>query len=310
MANPVIVFGSINMDLVARVPRLPAPGETLLGRDFLTVPGGKGANQAVAIARLGISTTMVGRVGSDQFGAALLNGLKAAKIQTKDVLIDTSVSSGVALIAVDDRSENQIIVIAGANGNLNESDVARLIPHLSSATALLLQLEIPLATVKLAAQAAKKAGVTVILDPAPASEIPADLYPLIDIITPNSVEAEQLVGFAIESSSLTSEAASILQKRGVKTVILKLGAKGGFCATPEESFFFPAFGVEAIDTVAAGDAFNGGLAAALAEGHSIREAVTWGAATGALSTTKSGAQSSLPDRAQVMRLIEGMRDEG
>jgi len=308
MADPVIVFGSINMDLVARVPRLPTPGETLLGQNFSTVPGGKGANQAVAIARLGIPTIMIGRVGGDQFGEELLNELKAAKIQTKDVLVDTSVSSGVALIAVDDRSENQIIVIAGVNGNVNEIDVARLIPHLSSATALLLQLEIPIATVKLAAQAAKKADVTVILDPAPAAEIPADLYPLIDIITPNSVEAEQLVGFPIDSPSLTSEAASILQKRGVKTVIIKLGAKGGFCATPEEAFFFPAFEVEAIDTVAAGDAFNGGLAAALAEGYSIREAVTWGAATGALSTTRLGAQSSLPDREQVMKMVR--RDEG
>ncbi|KAM3092260.1 ribokinase [Phormidesmis sp. 146-12] len=308
MADPVIVFGSINMDLVARVPRLPIPGETLLGQGFSTVPGGKGANQAVAIARLGIPAIMVGRVGGDQFGENLLNGLKAAKIQTEDVLTDTSVSSGVALIAVDDRSENQIIVIAGANGNVNEEDVTRLIPHLSHATALLLQLEIPIAAVKLAAQAAKKAGVTVILDPAPASEIPLDLYPLIDIITPNAVEAEQLVGFPIDSPSLTSEAASVLQKRGVKTVILKLGAKGGFCATSEEAFFFPAFEVEAIDTVAAGDAFNGGLAAALAEGHSIREAVTWGAATGALSTTKSGAQGALPDREEVMKLMG--RDEG
>ncbi|KAM3116355.1 ribokinase [Phormidesmis sp. 146-33] len=308
MADPVIVFGSINMDLVARVPRLPIPGETLLGQGFSTVPGGKGANQAVAIARLGIPAIMVGRVGGDQFGENLLNELKAAKIQTEDVSTDTSVSSGVALIAVDDRSENQIIVIAGANGNVNEEDVTRLIPHLSHATALLLQLEIPIAAVKLAAQAAKKAGVTVILDPAPASEIPLDLYPLIDIITPNAVEAEQLVGFPIDSPSLTSEAASVLQKRGVKTVILKLGAKGGFCATSEEAFFFPAFEVEAIDTVAAGDAFNGGLAAALAEGHSIREAVTWGAATGALSTTKSGAQGALPDREEVMKLMG--RDEG
>ncbi|KAM3097371.1 ribokinase [Phormidesmis sp. 146-35] len=308
MADPVIVFGSINMDLVARVPRLPIPGETLLGQGFSTVPGGKGANQAVAIVRLGIPAIMVGRVGGDQFGENLLNGLKAAKIQTEDVSTDTSVSSGMALIAVDDRSENQIIVIAGANGNVNEEDVTRLIPHLSHATALLLQLEIPIAAVKLAAQAAKKAGVTVILDPAPASEIPLDLYPLIDIITPNAVEAEQLVGFPIDSPSLTSEAASVLQKRGVKTVILKLGAKGGFCATSEEAFFFPAFEVEAIDTVAAGDAFNGGLAAALAEGHSIREAVTWGAATGALSTTKSGAQGALPDREEVMKLMG--RDEG
>jgi ribokinase len=145
----------------------------------------------------------------------------------------------------------------------------------------------------------------VILDPAPArSDIPSDLYPLIDIITPNIVEVEQLVGFPVESPALTSEAASLLQQRGVKTVLIKLGENGGFCATPDEAFFFPVFRVEAIDTVAAGDAFNGGLAAALAEGYSIREAVTWGAAAGALSATKSGAQSSLPDRQALMEFLE------
>ncbi|NJR48727.1 MAG: ribokinase [Leptolyngbyaceae cyanobacterium CSU_1_3] len=305
MADSAIVFGSINLDLVARTPRLPRAGETLLGHSFSTIPGGKGANQAVAIARLGISTTMVGRVGGDQFGQQLLSSLQAEKVHIEDVLIDNSASSGVAMIAVDDRSENHIIVIAGANGNVNDDDIERLIPHLTPGSLLLLQLEIPLAVIRLAAQAAKTAGAMVILDPAPArSDIPSDLYPLIDIITPNIVEVEQLVGFPVESPSLTSEAASVLQQRGVKTVLIKLGENGGFCATPEEAFFFPVFRVEAIDTVAAGDAFNGGLAAALAEGYSIREAVTWGAAAGALSATKSGAQSSLPDRQTLMEFLE------
>ena len=300
----VVVFGSINMDLVAKTPYLPRPGETLTGHSFSTVPGGKGANQAVAIARLNTPTVMIGRVGSDSFGQELLQSLRSAKIQIEDVLVDDAASSGVALVAVDDDGENTIIVIAGANGRVNDSDIERLSPRLTGANSLLLQLEIPIAAVKAAAQAAQKAGVRVILDPAPArSDLPIDLYPLIDILTPNAIEAEQLVGFPIESPALVAEAATVLQQRGVKTVVIKLGAKGGFCATPNEAFFFPAFRVTAIDTVAAGDAFNGGLAAALAEGLSLREAVTWGAATGALAASQSGAQSSLPDRATLITFL-------
>ena len=300
----VVVFGSINMDLVAKTPYLPRPGETLTGHSFSTVPGGKGANQAVAIARLNTPTVMIGRVGSDSFGQELLQSLRSAKIQIEDVLVDDAASSGVALVAVDDDGENTIIVIAGANGRVNDSDIERLSPRLTGANSLLLQLEIPIAAVKAAAQAAQKAGVRVILDPAPArSDLPIDLYPLIDILTPNAIEAEQLVGFPIESPALVAEAATVLQQRGVKTVVIKLGAKGGFCATPNEAFFFPAFRVTAIDTVAAGDAFNGGLAAALAEGLSLREAVTWGAAAGALAASQSGAQSSLPNRATLITFL-------
>ncbi len=301
----VVVFGSINMDLVANAPRLPAPGETLMGHQFSTVPGGKGANQAVAIARLNIPTTLIGRVGSDRFGQELLQSLQSSNVQTENILVDDSVSSGVALIAVDNQGENTIIVIPGANGQVNESDVERLSVHLTRANSLLLQLEIPIAAVKAAAQAAKKLGVRVILDPAPASsQLPTDLYPLIDILTPNEVETAQLVGFPIESPALVAEAATVLQQRGVHTVVIKLGAKGGFCATPDEAFFFPAFQVDAIDTVAAGDAFNGGLAAALAAGKPLREAMTWGAAAGALATTKSEAQASLPDLATLITFLE------
>jgi ribokinase len=291
----VIVFGSINMDLVVRTPRLPVAGETLHGHDFSITAGGKGANQAVAVARLGIPTQMVGRVGNDNFGNALLTSLHAAEVKTDQLLVDT-VSSGVAVIAVDDAGENNIIIVAGANGQVNESDVARLCTLLPNAAALLLQLEIPLAAVMAAAQAAQQAGVPAILDPAPAQDIPAALYPLIDILTPNEVEASQLVGFAVNSPETAQRAAAELQRRGACTVIVKLGAKGVVCATTVETFFVPAFAVEAIDTVAAGDAFNGALAAALAEGRSLREAVLWGAGAGALSATKAGAQPSLPER--------------
>lgn len=305
--NPahVIVFGSMNMDLVARTPKLPVPGETLLGYSFATIPGGKGANQAVAVARLKVPTTMIGRVGSDEFGQTLLAKLQADDVNTADVLVDETISSGVAMIAVDDQSENHIIVIPGANGQVDESDVDRVTRHLPGAAALLLQFEIPLTAVLAAANTAHQAGVRVILDPAPArSDIPAELYASVNIITPNAVEATQLVGFPVHDPATAAQAATVLQQRGVESVVIKLGATGVFCATPEESFFVPAFAVKAVDTVAAGDAFNGGMAAALADGLSLRQSVTWGAATGALSATKAGAQSSLPDRATVEAFLK------
>ena len=292
----IIVFGSINMDLVTKTPRLPVAGETLTGHEFFTAGGGKGANQAVAAARLGISTQMVGRLGNDDFGRQLLRHLQAAGVQTDGVLVDETTSSGVAVITVDDAGENNIIIIAGANGRLNETDVERLRSRLPGAAALLMQLEIPMATVQLAAQAAHSAGVPVILDPAPAQDIPDELYPLIDIITPNQLEASQLVGFPVDGQEAAYQASAELQQRGVSTVIVKLGDRGVFCATAEETFFVPAFSIQAVDTVAAGDAFNGALAVALAEGRLLREAVVWGAAAGALSATKAGAQPSLPER--------------
>ena len=303
--KPVIVFGSINMDLVTRTPRLPLAGETLQGYEFFTAAGGKGANQAVAAARLGISTQMVGRVGNDDFGPQLRDGLQAAGVHTDQVLLDDNASSGVAVIAVDDAGENNIIIIAGANGRVNQEDVERLTDLLPNAAALLLQLEVPIPAVLIAAQAAQKASVPVILDPAPAREdIPAELYSLVDIITPNEVEATQLVGFPVDGQETASQAAAELRQRGIGTVIIKLGAQGVFCVTGSETFFVPAFSVQAVDTVAAGDAFNGGLATALAEGLPLRQAILWGAAAGALSATKVGAQPSLPDRETFRRFLK------
>jgi ribokinase len=212
-------------------------------------------------------------------------------------LVDQAASSGVAVITVDDAGENNIIIVAGTNGRVNHQDIDRLTDLLPGAAALLLQLEIPLPAVIAAAQAARRAGVSVILDPAPAKgDIPPELYPLVDIITPNEIEASQLVGFPVDGQEAAAKASVELRQRGVGSVIVKLGDRGVFCATGEETFFVPAFSVQAVDTVAAGDAFNGGLAAALAEGRSLREAVVWGAAAGAISATKAGAQPSLPDR--------------
>ncbi|WP_414754889.1 ribokinase [Anabaena sp. CCY 9910] len=304
----IIVFGSINIDLVATAPKLPIAGETLLGEDFFKVPGGKGANQAVAVAKLGVPTQMVGRVGADGFGAELMENLQNAGVQTDNIFVDETASSGVAMITVAHDGENQIVVIPGANGRINQADVERLSYILPTATALLLQLEIPITAVIAAAQAARSNNITVILDPAPApSDLPAELYPLVDIITPNEVEAGQLVGFPVDGEKAARKAAGVLLQRGVKSAIVKLGAKGVVCATDKETFFVPAFFVDTVDTVAAGDAFNGGLATALYSGLSLHQAVIWGAAAGALAATKLGAQTSLPDK---LTLEAFLKDRG
>ncbi len=305
MTNKVIVFGSINMDLVVKTPRLPIPGETLLGDDFFTAPGGKGANQAVAVAKLGIPTYMVGRVGKDAEGKSLLASLQTYGVSTDYVLTDTEAHSGVAIIAVEDSGQNNIIVVPGANGRVNTEDVERLSNLFNNASALLLQFEIPLSAVILAAKAAQEAGIRVILDPAPAQkDIPEELYKLVDIITPNEIEASQLVGFPVNNPETALEAAAVLRQRGVKTAIVKLGALGVCCATADESFFVPAFRVEAVDTTAAGDAFNGGLVAGLTEGQSLRQAVVWGAAAGAIATTLPGAMPSMPSRDTFDRFVQ------
>jgi ribokinase len=299
----VVVFGSINMDLVARTPRLPGPGETILGRTFQTAPGGKGANQAVACARLGVETRMVGRVGGDVFGAALLEQLDHEKVDRRLVQVDRNVSSGVALISVDDAAENCIIVVPGANHTIGERDRLGLDKALEGADSLLLQLEIPMESVIAAAEQARRRGVRVILDPAPAAEIPSDLYPLVDILTPNRTEAAALVGFPVETMGDAAKAAKALVGRGIRYVIIKMGGEGAYLSCPEEERHYPAYPVEPVDTVAAGDAFNGALAAALCEGLSFEQAMAWALAGGALAVTKPGAQEAMPTRQEVLDLL-------
>ena len=300
----VLVFGSLNMDLVTQVSRLPEPGETLLGDRFLTAPGGKGANQAVAAARLGVPTTMVGRVGSDSFGEELLQSLQTAGVNTAGVFVDTTTRSGIAAIAVAANGANHIIVVPGANGTVGESDVQQLIAQFAQTKVLLLQFEIPLSVVQQAAQFAAKQGITVIVDPAPAqATLPASFYGHIDILTPNQSEASQLVGFPIDTPKSALAAAQQLRSRGVKTVIIKLGSQGCVCSHLDEAFFLPAYRVDAVDTVAAGDAFNGGLAAALCQGQNLVQAIQQGSAVAALSVTQSGAQPSLPNGDQVAAFL-------
>jgi ribokinase len=300
---PIVVFGSINMDLVARTPRLPTAGETITGFSFHTFPGGKGANQAVACARLGAKTYMVGRVGEDLFGGRLRDGLAAAGVDHTNVVVEAGSSSGVALIAVEESAENIIIVVPGANGRVGDRDLLRLERILTQSNVLVLQLEIPLKAVLDAARLGKENRVKVILDPAPARALPDELFPLLDIITPNETEAERLVGFPINTTKDAARAAKDLKVRGVQDVIIKMGSQGAFALIDGQERFFEAFQVKAVDTVAAGDAFNGALAVALSEGFPIEEAVRWGMAGGAKSVTKEGAQASMPDRDELQSLL-------
>ena len=292
------------MDLVCQVPRLPVSGETILGTDFMTVPGGKGANQAVAVARLGAPSRLVGRIGQDGFGEELVTSLQAAGVHAQGILADAAAKTGIAAIALDAQGHNHIIVIPGANGQINTSDVERLAQPFCSGEWLLMQLEIPLQAVVEAARSARAGQVRVMLDPAPAQPLPDALYPLIDVLTPNQGEAAQLVGFEVNTVSHAAAAARELRQRGVDTVIITLGDQGVWVDSPDGEFHQAAFAVEVIDTVAAGDAFNGSLAVALSEHQPLHEAVAFAAATAALCVSKSGAQAAMPERSQVHALLD------
>jgi ribokinase len=299
------VVGSLNMDLVIRSPRIPRPGETIIGGEYRNVPGGKGANQAVAAARLGARVSMVGRVGSDAFGDQLLDHLVADGIDHTFVLKDQDAATGVALIVVDDAGENSIVVASGANMRLSAPDMEAAQAVIAGADALLLQLESPIETVRRAAEVARAHGVTVILNPAPARPLPAQLLALVDVLIPNESETALLTGLPVENHAQGQAAASALRELGVGTVILTLGERGAMLAQGTEAQVFPTFDVDPVDTTAAGDAFVAGLAVALAEGKPMAEAVRWGNAAGALATTRLGAQPSLPTRAALEQMLAG-----
>lgn len=312
----VVVLGSLNMDLVAEVDKLPRPGETLTGRGLTTAPGGKGANQAVAAARLGTRTAMVGRVGDDNFGAILRDRLQAEKIDVSAIATSRKSSSGTALVTLSP-TNNQIVVIPGANAEVSESDLDRLTPFFKKAQVLLLQFEIPLPTVEKAAALARLAGLTVIVDPAPvpawSEPLPADFCEYISILTPNQTEASQISGIEIVDIGGAIAAAENLQRRGIEVVIVKMGKLGSVCATATGTFAIPAYPVPVTDTVAAGDAFNGGLATALcrldsalalSDHNRLRPAIDYASAVAALAVTRSGAQSSMPTAAEVDSFLQ------
>ena len=303
----IVVFGSINMDLTAYVPTFPTPGETLLGHSYITVPGGKGSNQAVAAARLGADVQFVGRVGDDLFGEEVLKIVNNENIDTSPVAIDKENGTGLAVINVDDKAENTIVVISGANMALDEEDVARAEGCLEGAKALLLQLEVPLEADLQIAEIAQRMNVQVILDPAPAVPLPEKAYQVVNFITPNETETEILVGIKPSNTTEAAQAAKILHERGVENVIIKMGSKGVYYDSKDGSGFIEPYKVNSIDSVAAGDAFNAGLAVAISEGKPLAEAVRWGAAAGAIATTRKGALPAMPHRTELLQLMEDQK---
>jgi ribokinase len=303
MNASIAVVGSLNMDLVIRSPHIPRPGETVIGGEFHTVPGGKGANQAVAAARLGAQVSMVGRVGHDAFGGVLLENLDADGIDHTFVIQDGEAATGVALIVVDDNGENSIVVSSGANMRLSPADVEAAEAVIAAAALLILQLEVPLESVIRSAELARTHGVRVVLNPAPARPLPARLLSMIDVLVPNETEAALLADLPVGTQDEAQKAAEALLRSGVGAVILTLGERGALPAGGGETRVYPAFDVQPVDTTAAGDAFVAGLAVALAEGKGLSEAVRWVNAGGGLTATKLGAQPSLPTRGALERLL-------
>ena len=300
MSAPIVVVGSLNMDFVAQVERLPLPGETVLGAGFRTIPGGKGANQACAAGRLGGRVRMIGRVGADVFGEQLRESLRADGVDVQAVRSTDATPSGVALIVVQANGQNQIVVAGGANSRLTPSDVETALGDIEGGY-LLLQLETPLETVAAAAAMGHRRAMTVILDPAPACALPAALLECVDILTPNETEALVLLGRRDATVSLEQapDVALALRDLGVGTVIVKLGENGAFLLSASERRHFAAPKVNVVDATAAGDTFNGALAVALAEGKDIGDAIAFANAAAALSVTRLGAQASIPTRADV-----------
>ncbi|CAI8932597.1 ribokinase [Pseudomonas sp. IT-P2] len=299
MSANVVVIGSLNMDLVTRAPRLPRGGETLIGHSFTTVSGGKGANQAVAAARLGARVSMVGCVGNDDYGVQLRDALLAEQIDCQAVSVVED-SSGVALIVVDDNSQNAIVIVAGANGSMTPTVIERFDAVLQAADVIICQLEIPDATVGHALKRGRELGKTVILNPAPASRpLPADWFAAIDYLIPNESEAAALSGLPVDSLETAEKAAAHLMSLGAGKVIITLGAQGSLFANGTGYRHFPAPKVKAVDTTAAGDTFVGGFAAALATGKTEDEAIRFGQVAAALSVTRAGAQPSIPTTSDV-----------
>ena len=295
----ILVVGSLNTDLVVRAPRFPLPGETISGEDLQVIPGGKGANQAVAASRLGANVSMLGRVGRDNFGDFLLDNLKSNNVDTKLIQRDDA-STGTATIIVDANGQNSIVLSPGANGKVSSADVEHA--SFSNFNLLLLQLEIPTPTVFSAAKLAKENGVRVLLNPAPAKELPDELIALADFIIPNETELSLLTGMEVKDIPSAEKAARELLERGTQNVVVTLGSKGALIVNKDIYRYVDTYQVDVIDTTAAGDAFIGGFASVL-DSSSLLDAVHYGCACGALATTKFGAQPSLPIKEEVERFL-------
>ena len=297
----ILVVGSSNTDMVVKSRHLPRPGETVLGGDFLMNPGGKGANQAVAAAKLGGDVTFMAKVGEDVFGKEAKAGLEQYGINTSAILVDENNPSGVALIMVNDQGENSISVALGANGHLNPEDILQLVSFISNADIILIQLEIPLLTVEKVVALSAELGKKVILNPAPAQQLSAALLSSIYLITPNESEATHLTNIEVTDEKSARQAAEVLRRIGVSSVIITLGEKGAYVFSDEVEELIPAPKAHAVDTTAAGDTFNGALAVALSEEKSLKEAVEFANKAAAFSVTRLGAQSSCPTLADLMQ---------
>ena len=289
----ICVIGSLNMDLVVNVDTMPKPGQTIIGSNFKEVPGGKGANQAVAMARLNGNVSMIGKVGEGGFGQTLINSLKNDKVDT--TYIQTSKgATGVALITVDKNAQNSIVVSPGANFEVKEDDIDNNIEAIKNSDIVVLQLETPLNTIKYELNKAKELNKYTILNPAPAVKLDDEIIKNVDLLTPNETELEIISGVSIETEEDIQKAAQIMIEKGVKELIVTLGSKGSLYINKEKSMFKKAYKVEAVDTTAAGDSYTGALAVALSQDKNIEDAMDFASKVGALSVLKEGAQSSLP----------------
>ena len=295
----IIVIGSSNVDMVVRTSHLPAPGETILGGEFFMNQGGKGANQAVAIKRLGGNLIFMAKLGNDVLGRQSVGYFKKEGIDTRYIALDEDSASGVALISVDDHAENSIVVASGANMLLNEQDVDKMLEEMCEGDILLMQLEIPLQTVEYAARKAFGKGVKVVLNPAPARSLPKELFRHLYMVTPNRIEAEMLTGIKIANDADVEKVAEEICAMAVKNVIITLGSKG--CLIREEgvSYRIDAFKVEPVDTTAAGDTFNGALCVGLSEGMDLKQAAVMASKASSIAVTRMGAQSSIPYREEL-----------
>jgi ribokinase len=298
--SQILVVGSSNTDMVVKTRKLPAPGETVLGGTFLMNPGGKGANQAVGAARLGGQVTFVAKVGNDIFGQQAISGFQQEGINTTYILTDNDHPSGVALINVDDSGENCITVAPGSNAYLQPDNTDTALQATPADTLVLLQLEIPLQTVEHVVRQAANRNLRVILNPAPAQELPADLFPNLFLITPNETEAELLTGIHVTDLVTAEQAAQKFHEMGVSNVVITLGSKGAYLHTGTSGQLITSPVVKAVDSTAAGDCFNGALTVALAEGQYLADAVAFGCKAASISVTLMGAQASMPKRSEIV----------
>ena len=295
----IAVVGSSNMDLVVKSKRIPAVGETILGGDFIMVPGGKGANQAVAAAKLGAEVYFIAKLGDDVFAEQSLDNFKKETVNTKHVIQTSEAPSGVALIMVDDEGNNLIVVAPGANQTLLPADIKRAESDIASCGAVVAQLEVPLETIEFAAKMANDLKVPFVLDPAPARELGPELLRMVDVLTPNETEAQILTGIEVTDEESARAASKSLLERDIKAVILTLGGKGFLLADNEGARYVSAQKVDAVDSTAAGDAFTGSLAVGIAENKGLLDAALFANYVAALSVTKMGAQSSMPTLQEV-----------